>query len=139
VFDTPRRLGRFDDTLVLFFSDNGGCAEPMRAEGWGKFYPSVTSDGRKIDIGNRTDIRPGGPGSFMSCEQAWANVSNTPFRLFKHYVHESGISTPLWSGKPRRRQQPIFWEHEGNAAARVGNLKLVRQLDRPWEMDNPRG
>ena len=189
VFDALRRLGQFDDTLVFFFSDNGGCAEPMRAEGWGKFYPSVTNDGRKIAIGNRQDVMPGGPQSFMSYEQSWANVSNTPFRFFKHYTHEGGISTPLlaqWpatmrpqgilhapchvtdilptileaagahyptelgghalqrpdgeslipllSGKPWLRQQPLFWEHEGNAAARVGNLKLVRQFDRPWEL-----
>ena len=189
VFDTLRRLGQFDDTLVLFFSDNGGCAEPMRAEGWGKFYPSVTNDGRKITIGNRTDVRPGGPESFMSYDQPWANVSNTPFRFFKHFIHEGGISTPLlaqWpanlraqgivhspchvtdilptileaagahfptelgghalqrpdgeslmpllSGKPWFRQQPLFWEHEGNAAARVGNLKLVRRFNKPWEL-----
>ncbi len=189
VFSTLQRLGQFDDTLVLFFSDNGGCAEPMRAEGWGKFYPNVTNDGRNIQIGNRTDIQPGGPESFMSYDQAWANVSNTPFRFFKHYVHEGGISTPLlaqWpagmrsrgvlhspchvtdilptileaagahyptelggkvlqrpdgeslipllSGKPWLRQQPLFWEHEGNCAARVGNLKLVRQFDQPWEL-----
>jgi arylsulfatase len=189
VFDALRRLGQFDDTLVLFFSDNGGCAEPMRADGWGKFYPSVTNDGRKINIGNRSDLLPGGPETFMSYEQSWANVSNTPFRFFKHFVHEGGISTPLlaqwparWrsqgvlhspchvtdllptileaagahypaelgghglqrpdgeslmpllSGKPWTRQQPLFWEHEGNAAVRAGNLKLVRQFDRPWEL-----
>lgn len=95
VFDTLRRLGQLDDTMILFFSDNGGCAETMRPEGWGKFYPTVTNDGRKVAIGNRTDVIPGGPESFMSYDQAWANASNTPFRLFKHYVHEGGISTPL--------------------------------------------
>jgi arylsulfatase len=34
----------------------------------------------------------------------WANASNTPFRLYKHWVHEGGISTPLiayWPGKIR--------------------------------------
>jgi arylsulfatase len=189
VFDALRRLGQFDDTMVLFFSDNGGCAETMRNEGWGQFYPTVTNDGRKVEIGNRTDIRPGGPESFMTYDQAWANASNTPFRLFKHYVHEGGISTPLlvqWpaslrsqgvvhapchvtdilptileaagapfpsevgdrglqrpdgesllpllAGKPWVRQQPLFWEHEGNCAARVGNLKLVRRFQQPWEL-----
>src|SRR5262249_29147655 len=32
---------------------------------------------------------------YASYGQAWANVSNTPFRLYKHWVHEGGISTPL--------------------------------------------
>jgi arylsulfatase A-like enzyme len=41
---------------------------------------------------------------------------------------------PLFAGAPWERQQPIYWEHEGNAAARVGNLKLVRKFDQPWEL-----
>jgi arylsulfatase A-like enzyme len=95
VLDTLRRLGKLDDTLVLFFSDNGGCAETMRAEGWAKFYPDTTQDGRKITLGNDPGLTPGGPTTFMSYDLPWANASNTPFRLFKHFVHEGGISTPL--------------------------------------------
>jgi arylsulfatase len=95
VLDTLRRLGRLDDTLVLFFSDNGGCAETMRTDGWAKFYPDTTADGRKVTLGNTPDLAPGGPTTFMSYDLPWANASNTPFRLFKHFVHEGGISTPL--------------------------------------------
>jgi arylsulfatase A-like enzyme len=189
VLDTLRRLGQLDNTLVLFLSDNGGCAEFMREEGWAQFYPDVTNAGQKMTLGNRPDLRPGGPLTFMSYELPWANVSNTPFRLFKHYVHEGGISTPLLVQWPARiskggisqspchitdvmptileaagvpypnelasnaiqrpdgesllpllegrrwaRQQPIYWEHEGNAAARVGNFKLVRKFQKPWEL-----
>jgi arylsulfatase A-like enzyme len=189
VLQTLRRLDQYDDTLILFLSDNGGCAEFMREDGWAKFYPDVTNDGRKIVLGNRPGLRPGGPLTYMSYELPWANVSNTPFRLFKHWVHEGGISTPLivqwpnrfprsgishtpchvvdilptileaanarypselgghaiqrpdgeslmplFAGAPWERQQPIYWEHEGNAAARVGNLKLVRKFDQPWEL-----
>src|SRR5690606_8229676 len=39
--------------------------------------------------------RPGGPETFVAYGRSWANVSNTPFRLYKHWVHEGGIATPL--------------------------------------------
>jgi arylsulfatase len=38
---------------------------------------------------------PGGPDTFIAYGRDWANVSNTPFREYKHWVHEGGISTPL--------------------------------------------
>lgn len=95
VLEALRRLGRYDDTIVLFFSDNGGCAETMREGGWTQFYPDTLADGRKVVLGNRPGLTPGGATTFMSYDLPWANASNTPFRLFKHYVHEGGISTPL--------------------------------------------
>ena len=47
-------------------------------------------------------LSPGGVDSYMSYGLSWANASNTPFRLFKHYIHEGGVSTPLiarWPGQ----------------------------------------
>jgi arylsulfatase len=189
VVSALRRLGQLDDTLILFLSDNGGCAELMAEDGFAKFWPDRVADGRKIAMGNRPGLRPGGPLTFMSYELPWANVSNTPFRLFKHWVHEGGISTPLVAHWPRRiraggmahspahvvdllptilaatgvaypaesgisalqaldgesllpllegadwqRAQPIFWEHEGNAAVRLGSWKLVRKFGGDWEL-----
>ena len=95
VLQTLKRLGKYDDTLVLFFSDNGGCAEAMREGGWTQFYPDKTRDGRQIILGNRPGLNPGSATTFQSYDLPWANASNTPFRLFKHFVHEGGISTPL--------------------------------------------
>ncbi|UWQ91149.1 arylsulfatase [Rhodobacteraceae bacterium M382] len=188
---TLKRLGQFEDTLILFLSDNGGCAEFMAEDGWAQFYPDTTHDGRKITMGNVPGLRPGDAQTFQSYDKPWANVSNAPFRLFKHYVHEGGISTPLvahWPNgfQPRstahaachvvdilptildatgatylkelggheiqplqgeslidllrdkewERSQPIFFEHEGNAAIRLGQFKLVRLHDQDWELYN---
>ncbi len=183
------RQGIADDTIVMFLSDNGGCAEFMAEDGWGQFYPRRNLDGSTVTYGNMPNLRPGGRQTFMSYDLPWANVSNAPFRLYKHWVHEGGISTPLvvrWSkkmtgpnihhqachvvdimptlleaagvgypaemgghalqdldgeslvpllaGKTWEREQPIFWEHEGNSAIRLGQWKLVRRHGHDWEL-----
>jgi len=92
---TLKRLNIEENTMVVFLSDNGGCAEFMAEDGWARWYPTITPDGREIRSGNNPEIRPGSALTFMSYDLPWANVSNTPFRRFKHWVHEGGISTPL--------------------------------------------
>ena len=44
---------------------------------------------------------PGGPDTYVAYGRGWANVSNTPFREYKHWVHEGGISTPLIAHWPK--------------------------------------
>ena len=84
-----------DNTVILFLSDNGGCAEFLAENGWVDRYSDWTPDGGPMLVGNDPGIRPGGPHTFMSYDLPWANASNAPFRLYKHWVHEGGISTPL--------------------------------------------
>ena len=90
---------------MLFLSDNGGCAEflcedtstPDRA-----VVRKTTQDGRPVRIGNLPEITPGPADTFSSYDTQWANVSNAPFRRFKRWVHEGGISTPFiasWPGQ----------------------------------------
>lgn len=86
ILATLGQLGQTDNTLVLFLSDNGGNAEGGVAG---------------IDY-RHNGVPPGGVDSYMSYGQSWANASNTPFRLYKRWVHEGGISTPLiahWPGR----------------------------------------
>lgn len=69
-----RELKAEDNTLVMFLSDNGGCPYER----------------------NKTkDIPPGPAESYRTYDSAWANVSNTPFRLYKRFNHEGGNATPL--------------------------------------------
>lgn len=122
IVETLRKSGRLDNTLILFMQDNGGCAEDIKREGYTKRedhptlptigkeavrteeMPQQTREGYPV-IGGK-EVLPGPPDTYISYGKSWANVSNTPFREYKHFVHEGGISTPLiayWpKGIPRR-------------------------------------
>jgi arylsulfatase A-like enzyme len=71
-----KSLGVLDNTLVLLTSDNGANAE-------------VGPDGIL------TGDHPGDANSSVAAGMEWATLSNTPFRYFKHFAGEGGISTPL--------------------------------------------
>ncbi len=162
--ESLKAAGAYDDTLILFLSDNGACQEGGRL-GRGEFYDA---EQRNREHNN-------------SYGEAWANASSTPFRLYKHFVHEGGAATPFFAhwpdeiapaddwydepaqlidvlptlidlagarypeqrrgepippldgislrpafdGQPLRRDQPLFYEHENNAAIHEGDWKLV--------------
>jgi arylsulfatase len=108
ILATLRKLDLEENTLVVFISDNGGCAEFLREDGWSQRYATQTPDGKPIRTGNRADVRPGGPDTFMSYDLPWANASNAPFRLYKHWVHEGGIATPMVVQWPKLVRQPAI-------------------------------
>ncbi|MEZ5399402.1 MAG: arylsulfatase [Bryobacteraceae bacterium] len=96
--------GAFDNTLILFLADNGGCAEELGPNGRGRHFPQQRRDGGPVALGNDPSRMPGGEDTYQSYGTPWANASNTPFRLYKHWVHEGGISTPFiahWPGQMR--------------------------------------
>ncbi len=101
VLDALRETGQWENTLIVFLADNGGCAEELTefTGEWATHDTPVgtefTRDGRRIHYGNDPSIMPGGEETYQSCGVPWANVSNTPFRLYKHWVHEGGIATPF--------------------------------------------
>ncbi|MCB9148389.1 MAG: arylsulfatase [Caldilineaceae bacterium] len=96
VMQKLKELGQFENTLILFMSDNGGCAEFLAEEGHAnERYRYHTADGEPIRVGNIRTLQPGGADTFMSYDLPWAHASNSPFRLYKHWVHEGGIATPL--------------------------------------------
>jgi arylsulfatase len=95
IVEALERSGQLDNTLLLFLSDNGGCAEFLREDGSHGSAAPLTRDGQPIEVGNRVGLIPGPADTYMSYDLPWANASNTPFRLYKHWVHEGGIATPL--------------------------------------------
>lgn len=178
-----------DNTLILFLSDNGASAETMPPPGATNFasrQPDRTRAGESITVGNTTKIIPGSEATYASYGTAWANLSNTPFRLYKEWVHEGGISTPLiaswpaglgntprildqpfqltdilptlvaaaglgtdgrtadrgagrsmlptWRTGAAEEDIPLFWEHLGNCAVRLGRWKLIRTGYADWSL-----
>ena len=169
-----KEMNQLDNTVIFFLSDNGACQE-----------------GGQLGQGSEERVK-NPPAGIAGVRQglAWANASNTPFRLYKHFVHEGGAATPMiahWpEGIPAARRgkfsrqfaylpdfmptclelaggtypnsmpamegrsfagilkggnepvhlEPIYWEHEGNAAMRWGDWKLVREYKKPWELFN---
>lgn len=74
ILDTLEANNATENTVIIFISDNGACAETA---------------------GNGNINTIGTPATDESYRTAWANASNTPFRLYKSYVHEGGISSPM--------------------------------------------
>src|SRR5512137_413920 len=112
IIEELKQQGRFDNTLIFFLEDNGGCAEqmgrtsntdavkkmickPMGPDDLQKciWPPMQTRDGRPVRTG--PGVMPGPEDTYVAYGRGWANVSNTPFREYKHWVHEGGIATPL--------------------------------------------
>lgn len=102
ILDALRATGQDSNTIVMFLSDNGGCAEVLGPKAGGLHVPQSTRDGKPVMRGNLPAIHPGPEETYQSYGVPWANASNTPFRMYKHWVHEGGISTPFivrWPGK----------------------------------------
>ena len=190
------KTGQLDNTVFIFLADNGACAEDI-PEGVSidelvsklMIARAETRSGEPVHFGNDPSRMPGPENTYQSYGTAWANLSNAPFRLYKHWIHEGGIATPLiihwprgigerggirhapgylpdimatilditgtaypatFEGRPidpiegqsllpvfaqdGGTRAPMFWEHEGNAAVRIGQWKLVKRYPRPWEL-----
>jgi arylsulfatase len=155
VLDQIRAMGRSENTIVLFASDNGASPETITARGL-----------------NDPSVPIGLPGSYQAFREPWAWVSNAPLRRYKLELEEGGIRTPLLAYWPAGLKRPgridptpvhlidivptlldatgltpdvdldgttllplfedrtleprtLFWEYDGQYAARSGSWKLL--------------
>jgi arylsulfatase A-like enzyme len=111
IINVLKEKGDFDNTLIFYLQDNGASAEdfwrdplgprvergiPGEPMDPGEFQhgqrPQKTRDGYTVREGH---VMPGPADTGIGYGRNWANVSNTPFRWYKHHMHEGGISTPL--------------------------------------------
>ncbi len=112
IVEALRETGQLDNTLLCFFQDNGGCAENYGRGGVGRaradapelaplpndfIQPDMTPKQNRAGFKMRTGkgSMAGSDDTAIGYGRGWATVSNTPFREYKHWVHEGGISTPL--------------------------------------------
>ncbi|MBI1369385.1 MAG: sulfatase-like hydrolase/transferase [Planctomycetes bacterium] len=160
VFDKLRAIGKADNTVIFFLSDNGACE----------------------DNADRSTVKGAMPWevtSYITQGRPWANASNTPYRKYKTFDHEGGVHTPMiaaWPGvtkpntfsdqvghlidfaptfldlagakKPDRlpgislvrslrgevvERPTLYWDFGNSAAIREGDWKLVRH-GKTWEL-----
>ena len=84
VLEKLKVMGEFENTVIMFVSDNGASAEQIiRGDGHDRRAP------------------PGSGESFLCLGPGWSTAANTPFRYHKSWVHEGGVASPLivhWPG-----------------------------------------
>ena len=135
IMDRLKEKGVDDNTLVLFFSDNGACAEVIEPSWYD--VPSRTREGRAVKVGNRDHAAFAGPDEvWQSYGVPWANVSSTPFRLYKHFTHEGGIATPFIVRWPAMiRQTNCISRELGHVTDIMATLLEVSGAKRPASIE----
>ena len=113
LIDDIKSRGELENTLIVFLSDNGACAE---WEPFGFDLQPIAGGGVQQGVG--INIGTQGASNYLwktktmgimssadgmiSYGSGWANASNTPWRLYKHACHEGGISGPFIAHWPAR-------------------------------------
>jgi len=99
-----KKTGRFDNTLIVYFHDNGACSEHLHGNAWNTanlVLEKAKEAGETIAVGDVHDVPMGGPLTFGSVGHNWASAQNTPMRRYKANVHNGGACTPAIMHWPR--------------------------------------
>lgn len=91
----------YDNTMIFLLSDNGGCHELIA----GRKQKDLTTD--QFEASKVAEV--GSPSTYDAYGPWWAQVSNVPFRKFKHWAHEGGIATPLIVSCPSKVKPNSNW------------------------------
>ena len=92
-------MGEWENTIVVFTSDNGGSREGLE-NGTSAYFRTLISQVRTNPLDSveldhsRMDLM-GGPQTLPHYPSGWAMVSGTPFRLYKINTHQGGHQVPL--------------------------------------------
>ena len=100
LFAFLKSIGEFDNTLIMFISDNGASAEggPTGSTNENKFFNNVP-DSLEQNLAALDDL--GGPKYFNHYSWGWAFAGNTPFRRWKRETYRGGISDPFVAHWPK--------------------------------------
>ncbi|PWJ55049.1 arylsulfatase [Dyadobacter jejuensis] len=98
--------GQLENTLIMFLSDNGACSEELvnRAQ------RDLGDPAYEISLKTPS----GAKGSYDAYGKEWANLGNVPFRQYKSFTHEGGISTPLIVHYPKMVKKAFQTDQVGH-------------------------
>jgi len=111
-----KEIGKDENTLILFVSDNGASAEMVRID---DDYGEIGSMTRWSSLGGD-----------------WANVGNTPFRYFKNFSYEGGINTPLIAYWPNKIKPKSLTEYPGHLIDFMSTFVDLTGAKYPKEFNN---
>lgn len=133
LIDHLKKSGKYDNTLIVFLSDNAAAGEDM-AELINKLAPTA-KDWFAKTFDNRIE-NWGRPGSCVEYGPPWAQVSSVPFRLFKGVVAEGGVRT-AHRERPRRQALggnqslcPARHEHHADVLLRISRRSNIRRRNK---------
>jgi arylsulfatase len=125
------KTDELERTLIIFLSDNGACYE------WGPFGFDGESRKGVNKLHTQDELKQiGGPGTHQAYGSAWANLSNTPLRSYKHFTYEGGIINPCIVHYPPMTQNR--WVH--HPAHMIDVLPTILEVARasyPTPNDKP--
>jgi len=100
LFSFLKEIGAWENTLILFVSDNGASAEggPCGSVNENKFFNNVPDS---LSENLRMMDKIGGPETFNHYPWGWAFAGNTPFRRWKRETYRGGISDPFIAHWPQ--------------------------------------
>jgi arylsulfatase A-like enzyme len=100
LFEFLKTIGEFDNTLIMFISDNGASAEggPSGSVNENKFFNNVL-DSLEENLKKIDEL--GGPNTFNHYAWGWTFAGNTPFRRWKRETYRGGISDPFIAHWPK--------------------------------------
>jgi arylsulfatase len=104
LFSSLKEKGLYENTLIVFFSDNGANGAHATA------YPGNADGAYLGTFDNNIDNR-GLSNSFVDMGPGWAKASSAPFRLFKSFTSQGGIKSPLIAKLPGQMTQAGDWNH----------------------------
>lgn len=116
LLDKLKETGRYENTLIMFVSDNGASAEMV----------NIRDDYGEIGTLTRWASQGG----------SWANVSNTPFRYYKNYSYEGGINSPFFAWWPGRIEPGSISRYTGHFIDFMATVIDITGAEYPKEFNN---